>query len=172
MTPTEFLIELWGTAPPGKVLIWTSPPKRSYWFTNYTKVDERAEELSKTTNVYTGTGLASSNARVSERKRVIASNISAIAGLWADIDVAHEVHKKKNLAPSLEAATEAVETLYYSPTILVDSGHGLQAWWLFEKPWVFRSNEERTAAQQMSQAWHQEILKLMEAEGWGLFIYC
>ena len=168
MTPTEFLTELWGPAPPGKVLLWTTPPKRSYWFVNYTNLDAQVQELAETTNVYTGIGLASSNARVSERRRVIASNIAAISGLWADIDVAHEVHKKKNLAPSLEAAVEAVETMYYSPTLLVDSGHGLQAWWLFDKPWLFRNNEERTAAQAMTQAWHREILQLMEAEGWGM----
>ena len=166
MTPSEFLTTLWGTEPPGKVLIWTAPQKKSYWYTNYKTLDSDVEKLAKNANIYTGIGLAASNAKVSPRKRVVADNIAAIAGLWADIDVAHEVHKKTQLAPSIEAATEALDTLYYTPTLIVNSGHGLQAWWLFDQPWVFRDNEERATAQTLSRWWYQEILQLMQKEGW------
>ena len=168
MTPSKFLTELWGTAPPGKVLIWTAPPKRSYWYTQYANLDDNVAKLAETTNVYTGIGLAASNARVSERNRVKSNNIAAIAGLWSDIDISHPVHKKQHLAPSIEAATEALDTLYYTPTLLVNSGHGLQAWWLFDQPWVFASDDQRTQAQAASQWWHHQIQHLMQKEGWAI----
>ena len=166
MKPSEFLSELWGPYPPGKILIWITPPKLSSWYTSYENVDQDVEELAAKNNVYTGIGLAASNATVSPRKRVTSDNIAAIPGLWADIDVSHPVHKKENLAPTMEAATEALDTLYYNPTILVNSGHGLQAWWLFERPWILSDHTERALAQSLSQWWHLEILQLMQKEGW------
>ena len=168
MQPREFLTQLWGPKPPGKVLIWTSKPKFSYWYTTYNNLDANISKLAETSDVYTGIGLAASKTRVSSRRRVLANNIAVIAGLWADIDIAHAVHKKQNLPPTMRAAIESLDTLYYTPTLLVNSGHGLQAWWLFDKPWVFADDNERTQAQTLSQWWHQQILQLIQKEGWTM----
>ena len=49
-------------------------------------------------------------------------------------------------AKSKEAAEKIIEMTRCAPTVLVNSGHGLQAWWLFERPWIITDKAERGRA--------------------------
>ena len=169
MNSEEFLTFLWGSHPPGKVLIWTAPDKVSHWYNRLTDVDQDVERLAKQQNVYTGVGLAAPEYRTSPTRRVKAHNVAAIAGLWADIDIDHPVHQKKNLPPDIDTVLDLLDTLYYEPTLIVGSGHGIQAWWLFTKPWVFDGPEDRRAAQRLSQWWHREnVDRIVHQEGYAM----
>ena len=169
MTPTEFLTMLWGEKPPGQVLIWTLPDKRSTWFGELRDVDcfvAEQEELGK--DIYTGVSLAPAKASLGSAHR-ISNNISAgIAGLWADIDIAGVGHKKTKLPPNVYEAIETLKLVGYEPSIIVHSGHGLQCWWLCQEPWMFKDSGERTAAQQTALTWHEVVVKPFLARGWTM----
>ena len=134
MTTQEFLTALWGNSPPGKVLIWTLPKKLSIWYDSFDTIDQDMQ-THEHVDVYTGVGLApGGGVRLTRKNRLTESQVAGIPGLWADIDVVHPVHaKSERLPPTRKQAIDAVNQLPFDPTILVNSGHGLQAWWLFEE---------------------------------------
>ena len=167
MDAGQFLRELWGDPPPGQVLVWMLPQKRSTW---YFKLDGVAAQLEgyADRDIYTGVGIAASDAKVTSATRTTLANVAGIPGLWADIDVAGPAHKKPNLPPTEEDARGLLGKLPFAPTILVHSGHGLQAWWLFSSPWMFQSEEERYQAQALARWWHGKLAALFHEKGWTL----
>ena len=166
MDPEKFLTDLWGNPPPGVALVWTLPNNRSRWYTRFDEVTREMKDLSLE-DVYTGVGIANRNGnRFNSLNRFTEEEVGGLAGMWADIDVAHPVHKKPNLPPTQEQALTTLEEALLEPTLLVDSGHGIQAWWLFEQPWLFQSIEEHELGRRAAQWWHQHIKALYTARGW------
>ena len=166
MDPKKFLTDLWGNPPPGVALVWTLPNNRSRWYTRFDEVNQDVEHHAHE-DVYTGVGIANPNrARFTTQNRCTEEEVSGLAGMWADIDVAHPVHKKPNLPPTQEQALTTLEEALLEPTLLVDSGHGIQAWWLFEEPWLFQNVEEHEMGRRAAQWWHQHIKALYTARGW------
>ena len=165
MLPSDFLRLLWGDAPPGQALIWRLPGKQSTWFTRWDNVDKFCAAHQRDCDIYTGVSLL--NCGVTPGAHTRTSNITAgaIAGLWADIDIAGPHHKKPNLPPTAEAV---ILELWPRPTLIIHSGHGLQVWWLFDKPWVFANAEERQQSQMLTQWWHQRLSKHFTKKGWAL----
>ena len=63
-------------------------------------------------------------------------SVHYIPGVWADADSGEEGHnagKDGRYAPDLETAMERLATVQIPPTTVVHSGHGLQAFWLFDR---------------------------------------
>ena len=165
-TSGEFLTALWGNPPPGVILIWTLPEKESTWYTRLDQVNQDVEHHAHE-DVYTGVGIANRNGnRFTTQKRLTEEEVSGLAGMWADIDWAHPVHRKPNLPPTQEQALATLEEALLEPTLLVDSGHGIQAWWLFEHPWIFQTPEDQEMGRRAAQWWHQHIKGLYTARGW------
>ena len=165
-TPQEFLASLWGDPTPGVILIWTLPNKESQWYTRLDQVNRDVEHHAHE-DVYTGVGIANRNrARLTTQKRLTEEEVGGVAGMWADIDWAHPVHRKPNLPPSLEQAMETLEGAKFEPSVLVNSGHGLQGWWLLETPWIFQNPEDHELGRRAAQWWHQHINGLYTAQGW------
>ena len=171
-TPREFLTALWGNPPPGAILIWTLPKKESNWYTRLDQVNRDMEHHAHE-DIYTGMGIARINQntltnedRLTSKDRLTEENVAGLAGLWAEIDCNHPFHGRPNLPPSLEHAMETLEGAQFEPTLLVNSGHGLQAWWLFELPWIFHNPEDQELGRRAAQWWHQQINGLYTARGW------
>lgn len=166
MKASDFLRLLWGDAPPGQALIWRLPGKQSTWFRNWDNVDRFCEAHKRDCDIYTGVSLISATSNgIGAHTRTSNTNAAAIAGLWADIDVEGPYHKKINLPPTAEAV---ILELWPRPTVTIHSGHGLQVWWLFDKPWVFADAGERQQAQQLTQWWHQRLSKHFAKKHWAL----
>jgi hypothetical protein len=70
--------------------------------------------------------------------------------MWADIDI------KAGGARGLEHALQ-IASLIAEPTIVVHTGHGLQAWWLFHKPWKFTSLQDQAAGATLAARWGAEM---------------
>src|SRR5437867_621936 len=49
----------------------------------------------------------------------------ALPGLWADFDIQSPAHKSENLPPTKEAARALLREFPPTPTLVVDSGHGV-----------------------------------------------
>ena len=168
-TTGEFLKTLWGDTPPGKVLIWTLPDKKSRWYSHFENVtaDMRFHEKE---DVYTGVGLAPHEGlRLPSNKRLKEWEVTGITAFWSDIDVAHPVHKTaKQYPPSIEKALEALEQLPFAATIIVDSGHGVQLWWVLKEVWIFEDEADRERARRASQWWHRVVKGIFAEHGWDV----
>ena len=158
MKPSAFLAELWGETPGAPMLVWTLPDRKSHWLESPADADQDWGEC----DVYTSVSLPMPDAETPPGRRVKSAEAGAIAGLWADVDYTDEAHTKPGLpaeADALRVLLQDVET----PTILVRSGHGYQAWWLFETPWVFADDGEREEAQRLVQWWQASVAQALDA---------
>jgi len=132
------------------ILVWTirrNNAKTSYWFTDWKMAADFVQSLPQI-DVYVGVGLSPKD--FGPRARCTQKDIAGIPALWIDIDISDAVHKKSNLPTNTKEAMKLFEWLPHRPTILVHSGHGLQAWWVFNEPWVFDSDGEREEAKSLA----------------------
>jgi hypothetical protein len=100
------------------------------------------------TDCYMAAGLAA-KATAPNKRRATKQQVVGIAGVWADIDINGGPEGKRGAARDLDEALDLCEVLL-QPTVLVNSGYGLQAWWLFDDGvWTFNDTTERDAAQKV-----------------------
>lgn len=151
----SFLQDLWHDKPDNAhILIWTLPDRRSEYFTDYEDAQTFALRMSQQYDVYVGVGLRPE--AYGPDKRGGSDDICAINALWLDVDVKHPVHRKTNLfETNNDAVTFVLETTPLEPTWIIDSGHGIQCWWLFKEPWVFENEKDRLSAGDLSRRWTQ-----------------
>lgn len=176
MNDTQVFLEALFSAKPASsyILLWTLPAKRSWWAQSLDAVVSILEKPSvrtpsksrARTDLYIGVGLSPRN--YGPNARCPQDKIAGIVGLWADIDIAHPVHKKPNLPPDQDAAMAIVNAIPLAPTLIVHSGHGLQAWWLLDRPWIFRDEAERRQARTLSQAWQIKLQGFAAESGYAI----
>lgn len=150
--------------------LWTlrGNEKKSHWF----KVGDGAEavadlavELGSQTNVYTGVSAAAVPGKAHDR--IPAAKSAGIFGLWADLDIQNpDVHKKMNYPPSVEAVQEILGATGVPPSMLVHSGNGLQAWWLFDEFLTFDNDSERANVAALAHRWHRTLSARAAAKDW------
>jgi hypothetical protein len=145
----DFVNEVWGhrtlSGRPARLLqLWELSGRRLHQF------DDRhgLGRFDGARDVYMGATLAGK--RLPANRRPQAADAAALPGVWADIDV------KDGAAGSLQEAG-LIANLIVAPSMVVCSGHGLQAWWLLDKPWVFTSWQEQAAAATLSWRWGGEL---------------
>ena len=148
-----------------KLALWRASDKRSFYVD---KVEEVAR-FEGAENVYFSPALITCEAaeRLGPHRRPRARDGAAIPGVWVDIDVNGGPKAKRGYAPDLAAAAELARSLT-EPTLLVNSGFGLHAWWLFEEPWVFGSEQEREQAARILQGFQAALRRVAEQRGFRL----
>ncbi|MBN2319729.1 MAG: hypothetical protein JXR49_11655, partial [Acidobacteria bacterium] len=154
---------------PGVLNIWTLPDKKSYFFRERpyeTLASKQCRELAENHDVYFGVGLL--REALSPDRRGRAEDVVAIPGLWADIDIKGPNHSQENLPGSIEDALALARSLPLKPTLIVFSGGGIQAYWLFKKLWVFGSAEERDRAAKLSKRFQATLLAGASKRGWKI----
>lgn len=161
----EFLTVLFGDAIAGdrQLCVFTLPSKHARHFATIADAVAYAGGLHASQDVYFGVGLAGS--RFGQRNT--ASDITAIVGLWADIDIAAPWRNGKPLPPTREDAMAILDKLPFAPSVLVDSGHGLHAYWLFREPWIFESASEHSLAARTAKGWVDAIRHAAGSLGWS-----
>jgi len=147
-----------------RLCVFTLPDRRARHFSSLTAAALHATEEAKTKDVYFGVGLASANFN----RRNAASDIVAIVGLWADIDLAAPWRATKPLPRTLDEARTILEKLPLAPSMLVDSGHGLHAYWLFKEPWTFETDAERLVAAKTARGWVETVRNAARSLGWDV----
>jgi hypothetical protein len=94
-------------------------------------------------------------------RRGTASDCVTVPGLWVDLDYAGEAHTTdKTLPPDRDAAMSLLADYPLEPTYIIDSGHGIQAWWLHTEP----QPADETAA--TLDAWAHTWNELGRRRGW------
>jgi hypothetical protein len=174
MTPAEFFRALFGhPALAGlNFATWEKRNKTSrfwgcYASQGFAAAAEECERLAEASDVYVGTCPYVAAKAHTERGRE--SDAGALVALWADVDIQNPgAHAASALPRSRDEALEFLDRLPRSPTIVVDSGYGFQAWWLLNEPVLIRTPEERTAARRLVEGWGNHILSQAGMRGWKL----
>lgn len=158
-----FLTALFGSKPEGLfVLVWTLHDKSSSWFRSLEEAVKYIEAVSGR-DVYVGVGLSPCD--YGPTHRCVSNEVAGIVGLWADFDLKSEAHKK-----ALPATTEQALTIIpsdFPPTIVVFSGNGVHAWWLFKEPWIFENEAERKKASILISRFHTLLQYDSSQQGWA-----
>ncbi len=116
-------------------------------------------------DVYTGLGLCDKRGGVHDRVKT--ATATGLLGLGADIDVWDEhAHKHFALPKTKDDAMEFIDSLGLAPTLIVDSGHGLQPHWLFPEPWYFSDAADRGRAVQLGRDFQAYIYLKGKEQGW------
>ena len=163
MTPHEFLESLWAEKPSDLyILIWTLQNKRSRWFQN---VEDAAAfvDSCRDQDVYVGVGLSPRDHGPS--RRCPSEEIAGIAGFWADFDLQSEAHPKALPATIPQALSITPSAM--PPTIVVATGNGAHAWWLFKEPYIFEGDDDRRDAARLAARWHTLLRLNASARGWA-----
>lgn len=163
LSPAGFLRLLWPDDPAGYVPLWTKAgdKKLTYWLEGIEAIGAKASALHESADAYVHVA-----AHDLERARqswlaqpknngktlpgddhLRGCNASAVAlpGFPADIDAAGGAHAK-DPPLSIEEIIARLKALRFPPTIIIVSGGGVYAWWLFREPWTFDSPDERESA--------------------------
>lgn len=130
------------------LLIWI-PKEGSFWTPDIKKaVDFILKDPKK--NQYFQVGLSGKKYRKNQRCHLDESKdrpVIALPAAFADIDFGTDAHhKSKRYPPTLDDAMGLIHGRGFDPTVIVHSGHGLQAYWIFKEMWEFRSQPDRLKA--------------------------
>jgi putative DNA primase/helicase len=180
VNPTAFFQNLFGNDAAGHLPLWTRQDKKTYWFpaSNLEAAGRLAERLASTHDVYCSVALQDKEAAFARWRaqntdksgepatRGYSETAVALPGLWTDIDVRGPAHRSPNLPPTKEAARALLTEFPLAPTLVVDSGHGLQGWWLFRELWIFESAAERQKAQDLARNFLATLQAKAQAHGW------
>lgn len=130
--------------------------KRSHsrWYRNVADMLPYIEQHLTSTDIYFGTSL--SDYERGAQARVKNDDASAILGLRIDLDIASPdvptAHKAEWLPRDFDEAMRVLDALP-EPTIVVHSGNGIHAHWLFDAAFVLDTPERRADAQTLMDDW-------------------
>lgn len=139
-----------------RIQLWTLPDKASTWHETAESAAKEAMRLAKTHDVYVSGGLRRAGLGAGERGK--SADVTGLAALWADFDVAGESHAKKGLPTSREDVERILGELPLQPSATVLSGTGgIHAWWIFHEVWDLTPAGENSKAQALAYGWGETI---------------
>ena len=161
--PQGFKDMLYGAAEKGWLTIFCTPSHQTVWF----PVTEPMPDLDLNQNCYLGVGLRRQRPD-NHHTRGKTDDIIGIPGLWLDLDYdspgAHKV--RHPLPPTEDAALSLLDAAPYKPSLIVHSGHGLQAYWLFKELAWFDTGDDREAFGRLCRGWQQVFQHAGRDRGW------
>lgn len=160
----QFFDTLFGDKPPESyILIWKKGAQGSAWFKETKDAAKHVVSLKNEQDVWVGVGtspdaIGAEPTKMQTEGVIVTSNfrckppqIVGIPGVWLDLDTLHPCHHKTNLPETEEQVEQILSCMRFDPSIVIDSGHGRQYWWLFKEFWTFDTPEERTRAALLAQ---------------------
>jgi len=100
-------------------------------------------------------------------RRARAAQVSDLPGFWLDIDFGTVGHKKNVYPPSIKHAYQLLGVAP-RPTLVVESGHGLQAWWLFDDPYRITDDVSRERFVTTFTELHDKVALAAQSREWSL----
>lgn len=139
---------------PGVLNLWTknqNGSRRSFWFppSLLMAASNQARALAKTgNNVYFGVAPRIASLRGTHR-RGGQNETTGIPGLWCDLDIAGPNHVDSSLPPDEDAASFLLAQFPLPPSLIVATGGGWHAYWLFNEFWQFSTSLDRAKAKDL-----------------------
>lgn len=95
--------------------------------------------------------------------RGVVDDVRAITMLWADVDTDAGSHSRA--APPHGHALAVLQGLEIPPSLIVDSGGGLHAYWMLREPWELYDTREREDAREVVRTLQRAVSIKM---GWAI----
>ncbi len=126
---TKFLNVLKGLSGDEKiVLCYFSPDNRKRFFREF----DGTVDLNEDFNIYYTLNPRDAMKSFSKGQGT-KDDIKKVVGFFCDLDCGAEGHTTESFYKTKDDALKAVRNFFVSPTHVIDSGHGLQVLWLFER---------------------------------------
>jgi len=163
-----FLDALYGQTSPGFLTLWHRQDRRTLWIParDLAQAVSLVMASAATMDVYLGMGLRRSARGPYERGKL--DDVIGIPGVWDDIDLQGPAHKKERLPSTREEVFALLAGLEVAPSLIVDSGWGIQPHWLFDRPWIFADVDERQMAAVLVRRFQTAIHQRAATHGWTL----
>lgn len=162
-----FLQAVWSTKPDTTaVQLWRKSDQMTYSFAAIEPASDWIGVNGDSCDVYMAAGLAAREANAA-RRRANKGQVVGIPGVWADIDVNGGPEGKTGAAKSITEAHSLAEHLL-QPTLLVNSGYGLQAWWLLDAVLPFHTENERDHAQKVVRGFQGALKDEAKTRGYSI----
>jgi hypothetical protein len=147
----------------GSKLLWLLSSqdgrKRSFWFDDHAELAKSIEPAADSEyHVYFGMG--SRRRAMEPHERGERGDYFQYKALWLDIDVLGPNHKSDRLPPSIESGQELLARLPLEPTYVVNSGGGLQAYW------VLTEAVDASELEAFLPSWHATWRHWGDERGW------
>lgn len=92
--------------------------------------------------------------------------IISVPGLHADVDWLDPVHESTALPPNMGDALALIRQMPLPPTLILNSGHGLQPWWLFHYPTDVSTEEARKSIKGLLRSWQGQLRGFAAKKNW------
>lgn len=125
--------------------LWRLGRKLTSWYKPHEITRAASQVAIAEDDIYIGVGLDSLDR--GRTARLTEANAIGRFGFVADLDV------KEGGFATKDAALEFADALADQPSIVVDSGGGIQLWWVFAEPWLFK-DDEKSIAIEIAQGFH------------------
>lgn len=168
MDTKAFLSTIYRKCTEGYITLTFLPERKTLWFkvNEIDKISEAAQKYGTKTNTFFGVGLIrkvlQNNLRGSE------NDILTITTLYADIDVRSNAHAETALPCSTDEAIEFLNSLPLKPSIIVNSGNGLHAYWLLDTPFKIQSAKDKDYITSIFKGWSKFVNANAKERGWKL----
>lgn len=96
------------------------------------------------------------------------SDISTVTTLYADIDIKSKAHAQTALPNSVKEAEDFLNLLPLKPTIIVNLGNGLHAYWLLDTPVKIQSAKDQEYISSVFKRWSRLLSLKANELGWKL----
>jgi hypothetical protein len=168
-TAAAFLTTLFRNTDSGFVVLHQIPSNHSQAFALndpawIRKATDVAMNVRHDQHVYQGVCVQSRHPERGSRGK--STDVSAVMGLWADIDIKSQHHAAENLPTTIAEAQRVIDSVPFPPTITVNSGYGLQPYWLFREPFEIANEDDRRAAAELIVAFQQYLRNTASRYNW------
>jgi len=167
----QYLLTLHGPEPQGWLSCWVRQTKatRAFDLRREGALEAAGKHIARAAekyDIYTGVCLLRSAPPPGSRGK--AEDVISVPGVWLDLDIQGEAHRNANLPPDAETALEFLRGAAPEPSLVVHSGHGLQAYWLFPEPFVIETDNERARISSLVRRWQGMLLDAARRHGWTI----
>lgn len=142
----------------GVKVLWSKQnPNHTEFFTadEHEALIASIERRGTNEDVYIAGGIQREKLSPTERGKT--EGIIAISGFFADLDTQIGKESSRGYCDTKEEALRILNEFPFAPSIVVDSGNGLQAHWLFPSLVVFDSEEQKKHVQEVARAFQKKL---------------
>jgi hypothetical protein len=163
------------------ILSWPSPTRRhpdgraalySSWHnlttTSLARIATRAATFSTEQSVYFGVAVQHPSRQPNPFQRSQNASAYVLPGLYFDLDLASGAHAASTLPATDAEGLAFLQALPAKPSLIVYTGGGLHAYWLFAVPVWLRTEADRTAMTQLLRQFAHTLCQAGKTHGWTL----
>ena len=162
-----------------RLVLWTPGKSSNVWCSSLEDAVENTAKRSAKNDAYFLACLQSPQAMVAEAerrgdkpnmgsRRGYEQSAALMPALWLDLDFGTKGHEKKKLPPTVKHAQYIIDGMPAPPSMVVHTGGGLHAWWVFLDPLELDTADARKRARALSFGWASLAKKICDDRGWDM----